>query len=132
MRCSVNFLRTRTIIPNFILKRMYRAGSFKRAEGGVSFEIINNLGPGQLSGLNGITLNGTTYVAEQVTFIFDGIVLPAKDITESTPASFFLNQVVTVIISGDDFGAGDYTIKMDLISREAGKVTLTVQDKLAG
>jgi hypothetical protein len=120
-----------TIIPNFILKRMYRAGSLKRVSNGVSFEIINNLGPGQLSGLNGITLNGTTYVAEQVTFVFDGTELPAKEITEATPASFFLNQIVTVLIDAPDLPAGDYTVKLDLISREAGKVTLTIQDKLA-
>ena len=119
-----------TIIPNFILKRMYRAGSLKRANNGVSFEIINNLGPGQLSGLNGITLNGTIYVAEQVTFVFDGTELPAKEITEATPASFFLNQIVTVLIDAPDLPAGDYTSKLDLISREAGKVTLTIQDKL--
>jgi hypothetical protein len=120
-----------TIIPNFILKRMYRAGSLKRAGNGVSFEIINNLGPGQLSGLNGITLNGTTYRAEQVTFVFDGMELPTVQISEENPASFFLNQIITVIITARALPAGDYTIKMDLVSREAGKVTLTVQDKLA-
>jgi hypothetical protein len=119
-----------TIIPNFILKRMYREGSFRRLEGGVGFDIVNNLGPGQLSRINGITLNGTTYEASQIELIWNEERLPAEAITETEPATFFLNQVITCVIRDEAIAEGAYQITLDLISREAGKVVLTVKDTL--
>jgi hypothetical protein len=110
---------------------MYRAGSLERTADGIAFEIINNLGPAQLARINSISLNAKVYTAGEITFVFDGTALPASKISEDLPASFFLNQVVTILIADPNLPNGDYTIKLDLISREAGQVTLTIQDKLA-
>jgi hypothetical protein len=120
-----------TIVPNFLLKKMYRAGSLRSTENGVSFEMINCLGPGQLSGINGVTLNELSFSAEKITFKQGDTLLPAKDITEDNPASFFLNQITTVLIETAPLPTGEYTLKLDVVSREAGRVTLTVKDKLS-
>ena len=119
-----------TIIPNFILKRMYREGSFRRLADGVGFDIVNNLGPGQLSKINGITLNGVTYSADQIALVWNEERLPAASITEAEPATFFLNQVITCVILDESLAEGAYQIILDIVSREAGKVTLTVKDTL--
>lgn len=119
-----------TVIPNFILKRMYRKDSLRRVEGGVGFDIINNLGPGQISRLNSISLNGKAYPPERLQLIINQEVVPGHDITEETPATFFLNQIITCIIQDPDPPDGEYELTLDLISREAGKVILTVKDTL--
>jgi hypothetical protein len=120
-----------TVIPNFILKRMYREGSFRRVPNGVAFDIINNLGPGQISRINSIALNGTVYPPSQIALIIGEERLPAEAITEKEPATFFLNQVITCEIQVQDLPAAQYQLILDLVSREAGKVTLTVKDNLA-
>lgn len=120
-----------TVIPNFILKRMYRSGSFRPLPGGVGFDIVNTLGPGQISQINGISLNGTTYAPSQIQLLIDDKAVPADSITDSTPATFFLNQVITCQILEPTIAPGRYDITLDLVSKEAGKVTLTVQDTLA-
>lgn len=121
-----------TVIPNFILKRMYREGTFRRVPEGVAFDIINNLGPGQISRINGVHLNGTLYDASRVVLIINAEHLPAEHITEESPATFFLNQVITCIIKEETtLDAGKYDITLDLVSREAGKVALSVKDTLA-
>lgn len=119
-----------TVIPNFILKRMYRDGTFRRLEQGVGFDIINNLGPGQISKLNGISLNGKVYPAEQLLLLINDEPIAGSSITEENPATFFLNQVITCVILDTDVSDGKYELVLDLVSREAGKVTLTVKDTL--
>jgi hypothetical protein len=120
-----------TIIPNFILKRMYRIGSLRRLAEGIGFDIVNNLGPGQISRVNGVSMNGVVYGPSQVELLLNEARLPADHITEAEPATFFLNQIITCIIRDRELPPGPYQITLDLVSREAGKVTLTVQDTLA-
>lgn len=121
-----------TVIPNFILKRMYRNGSLRRLEQGLGFDIVNNLGPGQISKLNGITLNGTLYEPNRIALLISEDTVAGDSITEENPATFFLNQVITCVIRDADLPDGTYELTLDLVSREAGKVTLTVKDNLKG
>jgi hypothetical protein len=120
-----------TVIPNFILKRMYKSGSFRRLPEGVGFDIINNLGPGQISLIQCIKLNGQIYSAEQLLLIINGEAVPASSIQEDNPATFFLNQVITCVIQDTGLAAGRYDLTLELVSREAGKVSLSVSDTLA-
>lgn len=121
-----------TVIPNFILRRMYKEGSLRRLPEGVGFDIVNTLGPGQISKLNSVRLNGETYTPEQIILLIHEEKVPGESITEEHPATFFLNQVITCIIKDTEPAPGPYEITLDLISKEAGKVTLTVKDTLAG
>jgi hypothetical protein len=120
-----------TVIPNFILKRMYRDGSLRRVDGGIGFDIINTLGPGQISKLNSVSANGRVYTAEQLVLLINEEVVRGDTITEENPATFFLNQVITCVVEDTTLPAGKYELVLDLVSREAGKVALTVKDMLA-
>lgn len=120
-----------TVIPNFILKRMYKSGSLRRLPDGIGFDIINNLGPGQISQVNSVTLNGKAYGPEHLVLIVSEELIQAQNITEATPATFFLNQTIVCLIRDTELPAGKYEITLNIISREAGKVELTVSDHLA-
>lgn len=121
-----------TVIPNFILKRMYKEGSLRRLSDGVGFDIVNNLGPGQISSLRSISLNEAVYEANQVYLLINDVVVPGESISEDNPATFFLNQVITCVIKGAELPDGSYEIRLELVSREAGKVNLSVKDTLQG
>jgi hypothetical protein len=119
-----------TVIPNFILKRMYKDNSLRRIDGGVGFDIVNKLGPGQISKLNSISLNGHAYLPTQLKLLIGQAFVDGESITEDNPATFFLNQVITCMIADTELADGPYEIILDLVSREAGKVSLTVKDVL--
>jgi hypothetical protein len=121
-----------TVIPNFILKRMYKDGSLRRLAQGVGFDIVNNLGPGQISMISGISLNGKRYSANQIILLINEDEVPGESITEETPATFFLNQVITCVVLDTTVADGVYDMKLELVSREAGKVSLSVKDSLQG
>lgn len=119
-----------TVIPNFILKRMYKEGSLRRLENSVGFDIVNKLGPGQISKLNSVKLNDKLYPPSQIKLLIGQDAVPGESITEDNPATFFLNQVITCQIDDSTLPDGPYQLTLDLVSREAGKVTLTVKDTL--
>ena len=119
-----------TVIPSFLLKRMYAMGSLRLVPEGVAFDIINNLGPGLISKLNGISFNGKLFGPKEVMLVVDGEKIEGERVTEDSPAHFNLHQTVTCIIK-TALDPGTYEMTLDLVSKEAGRVTLTVQDQLA-
>lgn len=119
-----------TVIPNFILKRLYVASSLKRDEDDVIFQIFNNLGPGMITKVNQVTMNERVFSPEQIVFEVDGQPMPAEEISEENPASFFLNQTITCRLKSPSLDAGAYQMSIELVSKEAGKVSLVVSDKL--
>jgi hypothetical protein len=125
-----DYTESMTVIPNFILKRMYKVGSLRRLPEGVGFDIINNLGPGQISLVQSISLNETVYLPEQIFLVVNGESMPGTSISEENPATFFLNQVITCVIKDTNLPQGSYHLSLNLVSREAGKVSLSVQDIL--
>ena len=120
-----------TVIPNFLLKRMYAKGSLRLVPEGVAFDITNNLGTGLISKLNSISFNGLTFLSKDVILRVEGLEIPGEAVTEENPAHFNLNQTVTCIVR-TVLDPGTYDMAMDLVSKEAGRVTLSVQDQLHG
>lgn len=111
---------------------MYKAGSLRKLPEGIGFDIVNNLGPGQISLVQSISLNEKVYPPAQIFLVVNGVSMAGTSISEENPATFFLNQVITCVIEDTSLPEGSYDIKLDLVSREAGKVSLSVQDSLRG
>jgi hypothetical protein len=120
-----------TIIPNFILKRMYVPGSLRIVPEGMAFDIINSLGPGILTRINSVKVGDIVFHAHQILFKLEDKLIQAAEISEQNPAVFFMNQSITCILKGEPLSYGQHTITMDLLSKEAGKVIISVQDHLS-
>lgn len=121
-----------SIIPKFLLKRVYVAGSLRETSEGIAFDIFNSIGPGILTRLNRIMLNDAEFSPQQILLKMGDKILQGHEISESNPAIFFHNQKSTCIILGAKLVQGLHTITVDLLSREAGKIVVTVQDNYAG
>ena len=61
-----------SIIPEFLMKRVYKKGSLKQTEDGICFELKNVLGPGFISGFNFVQINYATFEPNKVKFITQG------------------------------------------------------------
>jgi hypothetical protein len=121
-----------SIVPNFILKRMYVSGSLRSVPEGIAFDIKNSLGPGILLKINKIKLGDLEFLAPSVVIKIGDTNINGKDISEKNPAMLFLNQTATCIVLGATLAAGMHTITLDLLSKEAGKVVISIQDQFAG
>jgi hypothetical protein len=119
------------IIPDFILKRLYVAGSLRQYGDGIAFDIVNSLGPGILTGIQSIKIGSLEFLAEQIQLVMDDITLAAHEISANNPAKFSLHQTGTCVLKGAQIPVGQaVTVVVDLISKEAGKVVISIKDQL--
>lgn len=119
-----------TVIPNFIVKRLYVTGSLRHVPEGVAFDINNLVGPGILTRIGGIKLGEVSYAPDAILLRQDDKLIPAHEISESNPMVFPMHQIVTCIMQGEPVEPGTYTITLDLLSKEAGKIVISIQDTL--
>ena len=120
------------VVPEFLIRRIYKKGSLKKLENGASLELKNVLGPGFISGFNYVKINDTIYEAENVKFITVGKEITKNDVSEENPLAFRLGQEGTLVMTGQDsVVSGVNKIIIEAMNPEAGKVQLTVDDTVA-
>lgn len=120
-----------SIIPKFLLKRVYVSGSLRETSEGIAFDLFNSIGPGILTRLNNIMINDKTFSPQEILLKIGDTMFKGHEISESNPAIFFHNQKSTCILLGAKLAKGLHTITVDLLSREAGKVVVTIEDNYA-
>jgi hypothetical protein len=119
------------IVPNFLLKKLYVQGSLRQLEEGVAFDIINSIGPGIITRINSIKLGNLSFLAHQIGLKLGEDRFMATDVSDANPVTIFLNQTLTCILKDHPpLDAGTYAITVDLSSKEAGKIVVTVQDSV--
>lgn len=118
-----------SIIPEFLIKRVYQKGSLKQTEEGIRFDLKNVLGPGFISGFNFIKINDAVFEADKVKFITQGTEISAETVSEENPIGFRLGQEGTLILKGAKcLKEGINQIIIELMNPEAGKVKLSLSD----
>lgn len=118
-----------SIIPEFLIKRVYKKGSLKQTEEGICFELKNVLGPGFISGFSFVKINDATFEADKVKFVTQGAEIPAETVSEENPIGFRLGQEGTLILQGAKcLKDGINQIIIELMNPEAGKVIFSLSD----
>ena len=118
------------IVPEFLIRRIYKKGSLKKLESGASLVLKNILGPGFISGFNYVKINDVKFEAKDVKFITNGKELLGTDVSEDTPIAFRLGQEGTLVMSGQEcLIDGTNKIIIEVMNPEAGKVQLAVEDE---
>ena len=117
------------VVPEFLIKRIYKKGSLKKTENGASVVLKNVLGPGFISGFNYVKVNDVIFEAKDVKFITNGQELLGTDVSEANPVAFRLGQEGTLVMTGKDCVVeGTNRIVIEARNPEAGKVQLSVED----
>lgn len=118
-----------SIIPEFLMKRVYKKGSLKQTEDGVCFDLKNVLGPGFISGFGSVIVNDAKFESPMVKLVTQGVEIPAENVTEENPIGFRLGQEGTLILKGAKcLKEGINQIIIELMNPEAGKVKLSLSD----
>ncbi|HNW26578.1 MAG TPA: hypothetical protein PLG15_02840 [Candidatus Gastranaerophilaceae bacterium] len=118
-----------SIIPEFLIKRVYKKGSLKQTDDGVCFDLKNVLGPGFISGFSFVKINDEIFNSEKVKFLTQGVEIKAENISEENPIGFRLGQEGTLILKGAKcLKDGINQIIIELMNPEAGKVKLSLTD----
>lgn len=117
------------VVPEFLIRRVYKKGSLKKIEEGICFQLKNILGPGFISGFNFIKFNEKIFNAKDVKFITQGQTLNGENVSEENPISFRLGQEGTLILNNCEcLQNGLNRIVIEIMNPEAGKVSVTIED----
>jgi hypothetical protein len=118
-----------SIVPEFLIKRVYKKGSLTQTDDGVRFDLKNVLGPGFISGFSFVKINDETFESDKVKLLTQGEEIPATEVSEEKPVGFRLGQEGTVILEGARcLKEGINQIIIELMNPEAGKVKLNLTD----
>ena len=117
------------VVPEFLIKRIYKKGSLKKLDDGASVVLKNVLGPGFISGFNYVKINDVVYEPKDVKFITNGKELLGTEVSDTNPIAFRLGQEGTLIMTGkQSIIEGANKIVIEAMNPEAGKVVLSVDD----
>jgi hydroxymethylglutaryl-CoA reductase (NADPH) len=87
----------RTMIPTFLLNRLYTIGRLRNTRHGSQFALKNRLSDAELVGIASITIDGQPVALEGVRFgLEDGRVLASVQVNAANPKPFPLGSTVTV------------------------------------
>jgi len=120
-----------SIIPSFLLKKIYKKGSLRHIEEGIAFDLKNILAPGLITGVNFVQINDTIYNSNVIQIIKSGANTFAEQISSENPLLIKLNEEITCVMqSGLKLKEGLNNIIVELISHDVGKVQVTLTDTI--
>ena len=117
------------VVPDFLIKRIYKKGSLKKVDNKIELMLKNVLGPGFISGFNFVKINDVVYESNKVKFITQGKEISGESVSEENPVSFRLGQEGTLVLDGiAGLNDGKNSIVIEVMNPEAGKVALKTED----
>lgn len=118
------------IIPGFIARQFYVAGSLRNTDSGWELKAQNPLGNGILTGVGHLRVDGREIPPETVTAQRSGDAEPirAQDVTRLKPVSVFKGDYVTLHITGAPLTPGEHTLEVELFELNLGRLSFSITD----
>ena len=120
------------VVPDFLIKRVYKKGSLRSCEEGIEFDLKNVLGPGVICGLEYVQINDYKFTKDAISFITQGVGLFANSVSEINPIRFRLGQEGTMRLMEQVqcLKNGVNKIIIEFLNPEAGRMKITLEDNL--
>lgn len=119
-------------VPSMLLRQLYDYGSLQNTDGGVQFTIVNRLSDARFTGLERVAVNGETIPAERIRLqLGEDAFLSPKEISESDPLDFAVQQSLAVLLEGHGpLAEGKHGIEIAFQSDPFGALRFQVEDSI--
>ncbi len=120
-----------TVVPSFLLKKLYVKGSFKNTSTGFELALRNTLAPGTLIGISPLQIDGRDVPLDKI-LITTGDAAPvrASDISLAMPRQFPLNVVIKFQVEDQPLTPGSHRVTVQVNTKEAGELKIDAEDKI--
>lgn len=121
-----------TMIPSFLLKKLYVKNSFKNNPTGFELAVRNTLAPGTLVGLGPVAIDGRNIAADRLWIVVNNNPpVRASDISTTAPRAFPMNATVTFRVEDQPLAPGRHHVLMAVNTREAGELSIDAEDSIS-
>ena len=118
-----------SIIPDFILNRLYVKGSLCNTPSGWQFQVRNDLAQGSVISILALELDGAVQPLDSMTILLpDGSPRPAATVTPAAPLPLPVGVSLTVQMAGAGLAPGEHALKLWLQTQEVGDLTIAAAD----
>jgi len=119
-------------VPSALLKQLYTFGSLENTDEGVEFTLKNRLKDATLTGLNEVTVDGTTVPPESVhLFMADGTMHTAAEISDDNAVDFPLRRTLHLRLDRPPLETGKHEIELSFRARPFGPLSFAVEDAIS-
>ena len=120
-----------TVVPSFLLKKLYVKGSFKNNRAGFELALRNSLAPGTLIGISPLRIDGREISLEKILIAAgDATPVRASNISLASPRLFPLNVVVKFQVEDQPLAPGQHHLTVQVNTKEAGELKIDAEDSI--
>ncbi len=120
-----------TMIPTFLLKKLYVRGSFKNTPTGFQLALRNTLASGTLTGVGSVQIDDRVILHDRIFItVDDGTPTRASEISFDTPRVFPLNSTVTFRVEDQPLSPGVHRVQIKVNTKEAGELNIDAEDSI--
>ena len=121
-----------TMVPSFLLKKLYVKGSFKNTVNGFQLSLRNTLAPGTILSLSPLQIDGRNVPLANIEIITgDNAPVRASDISLEQPKAFPLNVLVTFRVVDQPLTPGNHRVTVIVNTKEADELKIDAEDSIA-
>jgi hypothetical protein len=118
-----------TVVPAFLLKKLYVKGSFKNNRTGFELALRNTLAPGTLISISPLKIDGRDIPLERILVAAgDAAPVRASDISLATPRLFPLNVIIKFQVEDQPLAPGPHRVTVQVNTKEAGELKIDAED----
>ncbi|MCG8453773.1 MAG: alpha-galactosidase [Spirochaetales bacterium] len=123
------------MIPNFILKKLYKKNSLSTAPGGIALTILNKIDTGYVKALKSVAVDGIDYGPECIEiYVPEQEMRQASDVEPSAPLPLKVGVEVTILVKGPSLkeNEGKHEIAIRLDVQDLGNLDIRFKDSIHG
>ena len=120
-----------TVIPSFLLKKLYVKGSFKNNPTGFELALQNTLAPGTLIGISPLKIDGREIPHDRILITAGtAAAVRASEISLAAPRLFPLNVVVKFQVEDQPLDPGPHRLTVLVNTKEVGELKIDAEDTI--
>lgn len=118
------------MIPQFILRKLYKKGSLKNTDNGIEFILENSLASATITKINRISTGSKDIPLPQIEIKGGSGFVKADSINENASIQFEKGREIEVRLSTDRLTEGEHLIKVSVASKEFGELNFDIKDSV--
>ena len=118
------------MIPQFILRRLYKKGSLRNTDIGIEFILENSLASATITKINRISADNKDIPLPQIEIKGGSGFVKADSINENTSVQFEKGKEIDVRLSTDRLTDGEHLIRVSVASKEFGELNFDIRDNI--